>query len=218
MKQAAQPFEFKAVSYLTRIGNWSASTLQELLAGLDQCSDASVFYHTFQTLHQHHFLTVGFSNDFAQWVLASLNRPSLAEQLAALDIRDYVSIPEVRRDLRRLLAEDCAGNPSQAEQRGFEIFYFCESVEVTVPLGIESRTLAEFRQGLAALGHASLYYHFISSRLRTHLNMNEFSSWFREDLGLDDLASRANRIDIYTNTLDSVKKQLLALLDQEILA
>lgn len=216
MNPATQPFKFMAVSYLTRIGNLKASTLQELLEGLDHCSDACVFNHTFQTLHQHHFLTEGFSNDFAQWVLAALNRPGLAEQLAALDIRDYVSIPELRRDLRRLLADDCAANPSFAGQRAFESFYFSESVEVTVPLGMEARTLAEFRQGLAALGHASLYYHFISSRLRTHLNVNEFSFWFGENLGLADLARRANAIDIYTNTLDGIKEQLLALVDREI--
>jgi hypothetical protein len=218
MNQAMHPFEFKAVSYLTRIGNWKAATLKELLDGLDQCSDASVFHHTFHTLHAHHFLTVGFSNDFAQWVLAALNRPGLAEQLAALDIRDYVSIPELRRDLRRLVADDCAENPSLAGQQGLEEFYFCESVEITVPLGIKSCTLAEFRQGLSALGHASLYYHFISSRLHTHLNMNDFSYWLEENLGLGALASRASGIDIYTNTLDSVKEQLLALLDQEMSA
>ena len=65
MDIAEAPFEFFTVADLTRIGNLSAATLAELLSGLEQCSDASIFHHTFQTLSSHHFLTEGFSNDFA---------------------------------------------------------------------------------------------------------------------------------------------------------
>ncbi|HXJ12252.1 MAG TPA: DUF5752 family protein, partial [Candidatus Limnocylindrales bacterium] len=70
MNVAETPFEFFTVAYLTRIGNQSAGNLVELLAGLEQCSDASIFHHVYQTLSSHHFLTEGFSNDFAQWALA----------------------------------------------------------------------------------------------------------------------------------------------------
>ena len=66
MTTAETPFDFYSVSYLTRIGNQSAGTVGELLQGLRQCSDASIFHHTFQTLGAHHFLTENFSNDFAQ--------------------------------------------------------------------------------------------------------------------------------------------------------
>src|SRR5258705_11352697 len=97
------PFSFFTVAYLTRIGNQSAGTLTEFLKGLEDCSDASIFHHTYQTLGSHHFLTEGFSNDFAQWVLADTNRNDLAEQLAALDIRDYVSIAALRSDLCRVV-------------------------------------------------------------------------------------------------------------------
>src|SRR5947208_1444271 len=112
MNAVETAFDFVTVSYLTRIGNQSAGTLTELLTGLEHCSDASIFHHTFQTLGSHHFLTEGFSNDFAQWVLADTNRNDLAEQLAALDIRDYVSIAALRRDLCRLVGEFCTAYPS----------------------------------------------------------------------------------------------------------
>src|SRR5436190_20153244 len=92
------PFDFVTASYLTRIGNQSAGTLAELLTRLEHCSDASIFHHTFQTLGTHHFLTESFSKDFAQCVLASTNRSDIAEQLTALDIRDYMSIAAIRSD------------------------------------------------------------------------------------------------------------------------
>src|ERR1700676_1409374 len=101
MSSAVTPFEFFTVSHLTRIGNLSAVNLSELQTGLEECSDESIFYHTFQTLGSHHYLTEGFSNDFAQWVLSDANRDALAEQLAALDIRDYSSLAALRDVLVR---------------------------------------------------------------------------------------------------------------------
>lgn len=216
MKTAEQAFQFVTASYLTRINNQKASTLVELAAGLDQATDASVFYHTFQSLGRYHFLTEGFSNDFAQWVLAALNRPVLAEWLAGVDIRDYVSLAELRADLRRLVSDYGKDHPREAEMSAFEPFYFCESVEVTVPLGSEAHTLEEFRNELLRLSHSSFYYHFITSRLRLQLKTNDFSLWLVDGLGLEDLARRTNRIDIYANTLDSARDEMVALIDRKI--
>jgi len=216
MKIAEQPFQFVTTSYLTRICSPRATNLSELCQGLESSSDASVFYHTFQSLSRHHFLTEGFSNDFAQWVLAACNRAELAEQLAALDIRDYLSLAELRADLRRVVGDYCQAHPALAAQTAFEPFYFCESIEVMVPLGLEARTLEEFRRGLEHLSNASFHFHFIASRLRLQLRTNDFSHWFATSLGLERLAQRTNRIDIYTNTLDSAREILLTLVDEEL--
>ncbi len=216
MKTADQPFQFMTASYLTRIGNQKASNLQELGRCLEECSDASIFYHTFQSLGRHHFLTEGFSNDFAQWVLASCNTPELAEKLASLDIRDYLSLTELRTDLRRLVQEYCGEHPHRETQMAFEPFYFLEGIEVTVPLEGETRTLAEFRDRLAGLSNASFQYHFLVSRLRLQLRTNDFSHWLENQLDLAPLARRANQIDIYTNTLEGARATLLSLVDREL--
>jgi len=216
MRVAEQPFRFVTAAYLTRICNQKATTLAELSRGLEECSDASIFYHTFQSLGRHHFLTEGFSNDFAQWVLASCNRPILAEKLASLDIRDYLSLVELRNDLHRLVDDYCQAYPAIAAQVTFEPFYFCESIEVTVPLEMEARTLEEFCGGLKVLSNASFEYHFIASRLRLHLRTNDFSFWLENELGLPRLAKRANQVDIYTNTLESGRAKLLAMAEQEL--
>jgi hypothetical protein len=215
MTTAETPFDFYSVSYLTRIGNQSAGTVGELLQGLEQCSDASIFHHTFQTLGAHHFLTENFSNDFAQWAMADANRNDLGEQLASLDVRDYLSIAALREDLCRMVGEFCTASPEFANQAALERFYFCEGVEVTVPLGIQARTLDEFRDGIERLSHAGFYFHFISSRLRLQLQTNDFSHWLADGLGLATLAKRINQIDIYTNTLEGTREKMLRLIDRE---
>jgi hypothetical protein len=218
MKRAEHPFQFVAVSYLTRIGNQVATTLAEFRDGLEKCSDASIFYHTFQSLGRHHFLTEGFSNDFAQWVLASLNRAELAERLAALDIRSYLELSELRSDVLRMTDEFCAAYPQELDRKAFEPFYFCESIEITVPKGADAWTLEEFKQGLEHLGHGSINYHLLMSRLRLQLRTNDFSQWFAKELELESLAKRTNGIDIYTNTLDSARLKLLQFIDKEMAA
>lgn len=216
MNQAETPFQFEAAPFLSVIGNQVANTLSELQDGLAHASDASVFHHTFQTLGRHHFLTEGFSNDFAQWVLAALNRPQLAERLGNIDVRDYVSIAELRADLVRMIVEYVEAEPRDAGLSAFEPFYFGESVEVTVPLGLEARTLAEFRDGICRIGHSSFFHHFIASRLQLQLRTNDFSYWLEHSLGLRELAHRCNRIDIYAHTLDSARHQMIAAIDEEI--
>lgn len=216
LKRAEYAFQFVTASYVTRIGNIKATTLAELDQGLESCSDLSIFYHTFQSLSRHHFLTEGFSNDFAQWALAACNRPELAEQLASLDIRDYLSLAELRADLKRLVSGYCMAHPQQAGQSAFEPFHFCEAIEVAVPLGMEAWTLGEFHSGLERLSHASFHHHFIASRLRLHLRTNDFSYWLEGSLGLSDLAKRVNRIDIYTNTLESALERIVTLVEREL--
>ena len=216
MKKAEQPFQFKTASYLTRITNQVATNLKQLREGLERCSDTSIFNHTFQTLNRHHFLTQGFSNDFAQWVLAACNRPELAEHLASLDIRDYLSLAALRADFRRLVSEYCEQNPQQAEQSAFEPFYFYEAIGVEVPLQMEAWTLRELRDGLQNLSHAAFHFHFIASRLRLQLRTNDFSFWLASCLDLATLARRVNRIDIYTNTLESALHTIIGLVDREL--
>jgi uncharacterized protein DUF5752 len=209
------PFDFFTVAYLTSIGNLSAGTLAELLTGLEQCSDASIFHHTFQTLGSHHYLTEGFSNDFAQWVLADASRDALAEQLAALDVRDYTSIAALREDLCRAVKDYIDQHPEFARQEALDRFYFCESLEVTIPFGLTASTLEEFHAGVKRLSHAAFYFHFISSRLRLQLRTNDFSHWLANSLGLKTLADSINHIDIYTNTLDSARAKVLRLVERE---
>jgi hypothetical protein len=216
MQGIESPFQFLTASYLIRVQNLRAITLAEFAAGLEACSDASIFFHTFQSLSRHHFLTEGYSNDFAQWVLAACNRAELAEQLASFDIREYTSLAELRSDLRRVVDDYCKLYPHFAAQNAFEDFPFCEAVEVAIPLGFEARSLREFSEGLQKLSRASVHYHFIASRLRLHLQTNDFSNWFENTLGLPNLARRADHIDIYTNTLDGVRTILIQLIEKEL--
>lgn len=209
MKVAKSPFHFMAAATLTRITGQRANTLADLLENIRLCSDASIFNHTFQSLQEHHFLTEGFSNDFAQWALAACNEPRLAERLASLDIRHYANLAALRTDLLSALETYLREAPNAAQRTAFEPFYFCETVTVAVPTQWRARTLGDFCEAIRHVSIHTVHYHFVAARLREPLTVNDFSFWIEESLGLKQLADAIDLIDIYTNTLEGVRERIL---------
>ncbi len=207
MREAKEPFQFVAASYLIRIRPERARTLAEMGRGLRSCSPESIFYHTFQSLESHHY--AAFSSDFAQWIMAACNEAALAERLAALDVRDFVSVEDLRSAIVTAVDDALRRYPASADRPAFEPFHFCEALEVTVPLDAWARTLPDLMDGIRRLSLHTLHYHFINSRLRLHLRTNDFSNWIANSLGLPQLAEKVNRIDFYTNTLDGVREEVL---------
>jgi hypothetical protein len=212
---ARTPFYFNSAAYLTRIGRERATNLAELLEGLKNCPEASVFHHTFQTLREHHYIRAGFSNDFAQWAFAACNEVGLAERLAAVDVRDFTSLLAMRRRIVEAVESYLQQNPAAGARPAFEPFYFCASETVVVPTPFVARNLEEFAAGLERVSLYSISHHFISARLRLKLASNDFSVWLDEELGLAPLAARLNRTDIYTSTLNEVRHRLLQVVQQE---
>jgi len=142
----------------------------------------------------------------------------LAEQLAAPDIRGYLTLSDLRSDLLRITDEYCRSHPEEVDRLAFEPFHFLESIEVTIPQTWEAWTLEEFRHWLEHLSNESFHYHFLVSRLRLGLRTNDFSVWFENELGLYPLAQLTNRIDVYTNTVEGARAKLYTFIDRELAA
>ena len=56
-------------------------------------------------------------------------------------------------------------------------FYFCEGMEVVVPLELTARTLEEFRNCVREMSGESFYPHFVALRTRHEMQSNDFSVW-----------------------------------------
>lgn len=213
---ARSPFYFNSASHLLRIGREKATCLQELLEALRACSEASIFQHMFQTLEEHHFIKEGFSNDFSHWTFAACNEVELAERLAAIDVREFTSIPALRERLVHLIESYLQKNPRAATRAAMEPFYLMAADLVVIPTPYVARNLEEFADGLRRVTIHSIYYHFIDARLRLKLNTNDFSSWLEQELDMGQAGDRLNRIDIYTSTLEGVRRGILKIIEGEV--
>jgi len=209
-------FYFNTSAHLLRITPQKASTLAEFLQALRDCPEGSIFQHTFRTLQEHHFIREGFSNDFAHWALSACNEPSMAEGLASVDVREFTSIAQLRERFVQIVEEFLQRNPAAANRAARETFYFCASNIVVIPTSFVAHTLPEFAEGLRGVSVHSIHHHFIEARLRLKLMSNDFSQWLYEDLGLTDAARQLNRIDIYTGTLEDVRKQIVRIVERAL--
>lgn len=213
---AKKQFVFNSSAQLKRIGTERARNLGELLEAIKTVPDSSIFQHMFQTLADHHYIREGFSNDFAHWAFFSCNETGLAERLAGIDVREYTSIGELRTRIVQIIEEYLQRNPASAQRAALETFYFCSADTVVIPTTIKANTLKEFVDGLRKVSLHSIYYHFINGRLRIKLNSNDFSQWLEEELGLHALADKFEAIDIYTSTLEGVRRTMIRLAESEV--
>ncbi|MBZ5655855.1 MAG: DUF5752 family protein [Acidobacteriia bacterium] len=215
-RMPAKPFYFNTSAHLLRITRYKANTLAELLEALRECPEDSIFQHTFRTLQEHHFLRAGFSNDFAHWVLAACNEPSLAEALASVDVREFTSVSELRERFIQILERYVRENAKTCNHAADETFYFCASDIVVIPTSFQAHTLQEFTEGIRRVSVHSIHHHFIEARLRIKLMSNDFSQWLHEDAGLTETARTLNRIDIYTATLENVREQIVRIVERAL--
>lgn len=214
LRQSGKPFYFNSSEHLLRIGREKAATLAELLEALQTCPDDSIFQHTFRTLQEHHFIRQGFSNDFAHWSQSACNEPILAEHLAGIDVRDFIAIDGLRHQIIEMIGTFLQERPQAASHRAREPFYFCASDIVVLPTPYVADSMKNFLDGLMKVSVHSIHHHFIEARLRLKRMSNDFSRWLHDEFGLTDAANSIERIDIYSNNLESVRRQIAGIVSQ----
>jgi hypothetical protein len=217
IRTPVKPFYFNTSAHLLRITRQKANSLAEFLDALREVPENSIFQHAFRTLQEHHFIREGFSNDFAHWALSACNEPGLAEGLASVDVREFTSVAELRERFILIVQNFLNRSPAAAARSARETFYFCASESVVIPTNFVAQTLHEFAEGLRGVSVHSLHHHFIEARLRLKLMSNDFSQWLHEDLGLIEPARQLNRIDIYTVTMEDVRRQIVRIVERALI-
>jgi hypothetical protein len=215
-RAASKPFYFNTSAHLQRIGRERATTLLELVQALRTCSEDSIFQHTFRTLEEHHFIREGFSNDFAHWAFSACNETGLAERLASVDVREFTSVESVRDRVVHIVDAYIKNNARSGERVAREPFYFCASDTVVLPTPFVADNVDEFIDGLKRVSVHSIHHHFIEARLRLKLTSNDFSQWLEEEADLRDAARRLNHIDIYTSTMEDVRRQIIRIVESTL--
>lgn len=216
MRKPQKPFYFNTSEHLLRIGRQKASTISELLLAIETCPDDSIFQHTFRTLQEHHFIRQGFSNDFAHWSISACHEPALAEQLASVDVREFTAIEGLRRRMVEIIDAFLQEHERSGSRPANEPFYFCASDIVVLPTAFCTDTMKGFLDAINQVSVHSIHHHFIEARLRIHRMSNDFSQWLEEEAGLQEAADAVERIDIYTNTMEGVRRQIAGIVSQAI--
>jgi len=203
-----EPFYFHSEAHLVTLLGVKAKNPAELLACLKTVPGASVYYHTHRFLQQHHYLSPEPPNDFAYWATNILGLEALGERLASIDIVQFSSIEDLRKELIGKLSDYIDGGKRCLDCEGGEEFHFMSCITVVIPTHYTASTLGEFLDVIPRLSINSLYFHVFEARMRLRNAENDFSRWLR-DMGMNELADGLSRLDPYTMTLEGLRRKII---------
>ncbi len=210
--KTGEPFQFYTRLNQTELLGRRAHNLIELLEGIKDVPDSSIYHHTHRFLQRYHYMTPVTPNDFAAWITDVLNEDSLGEIIASVDIVEFKEIRELRERFILLLNNFLQGKEKVRECPDNEEFHFMACKSFIFPLPYRAHTLEEFRELLGEISVHSLYFHIFESRLRLGRIDNDFSKWLR-GLGEDVLAAEISRLDPYSYNLEALRKKILAIVN-----
>lgn len=214
--QSPVPFHFLSTLELTLLTNRRARDLAELLEHLRAAPGAMVYYHTHHFLAQHQFLSPEPPNDFAYWVMNVLQEDRLGEQLAAIDLVQFSSLTALRARIVAVIEGFLEERGQLRTAPEGEEFHFREAVSFVVDTPHVARDLRQFADEIEKIGFGSLAYHFFAARLRLETGHNDFSDWLERQLGEKELARAITRLDPYTYTLDSLRREVVRLVRRRL--
>jgi len=212
------PFQFYTEVQLVEVTGESVINLVELLDKLKAVGGSVIYCHTFRTMMMHHFLTNGFRNDFAHWVMDALGDDALGERLASIDQIEYTTIRSYREKMIEIIGGHLKNNPGAGERNAREEdrFFLCNAHSFIIPTGREAHNLEDLSNHLGRCSNNSLFFHFIEARLRVGAPVNDFSVWIAQNIGNMDLAENINKLDPYAYTLTQLRDKIRGLIEKEL--
>lgn len=216
--KAKDPFQFYTRQHLSELTGLKARTLEELLELLKNVSGSCIYHHTHRFLQQHQYLSPEPPNDFAFWVGEVLGERELAERLASIDTIQFQSIRALREKIVETIEGYLQERPTSKNRfaSDSQAFYFIKSVSFVLPTRYTACDAKEFADILGKVTIDSIYYHIFESRLRLERGENDFSNWFKNSLGEEEVARKISRLDPYTRTLEDLRKTLIRIVEKRI--
>ncbi len=127
---------------------------------------SSIYYHTHRLLYQQLALYPEPPNDFAYWIINSLNIKDLGESVASVNIVRFKDVEELRRQFMHIISDYIVNErPISTALEGQE-FHFMDCQTFILPTPYIANNLEEFYEVLKMVSINSLYFHLIESRLR----------------------------------------------------
>ncbi len=216
LKKADTPFRFFTRLHLKELTGRKASYLPDLVDIIRDSPDAVIYYHTHHFLEEHHYLTPEPANDFSIWVADALDEPVLSEKLANIDTFAYTNLSDLKAAIIMAIEQYLSEKPQVKDIRANREFNFIKSISIVIPTPFYASDLREFVEVVRKITIGSLYYHVFESRLRLQKRSNDFSVWFKDCLGEDELADKLDEMVPYIYTLEALRSQIIQQIEKRI--
>jgi hypothetical protein len=211
-----EPFHFHTRQNLIYLTGRKAKNISELLNGIRELPLSSIYFHTHHYLVQFEFLIPEPPNDFAYWIKNIFQDRLLGEEVESIDLRQFSKLEEIRNRLIYLIESAITREPDIKYRNSppGEEFYFKTARTFVFPTKYIAYDLQQFLECLKNVTIYSIYFHVFEARLRG--NISDFSNWLLHSLNEVELAREFNRLDPYSQTLDSLRKLLIRIIEKKI--
>jgi hypothetical protein len=213
-RTAEHPFVFVGCWELREMLGRSARDERQLLEAIEEVPLDSIYYHTHSFLLRHKYIAGPYPNDFATWAAIQVRDRVLGEKLGILSPYDFQNLESLRAEIVTIISDHLSRLQIIPRVIYEEPFHFMQSRIISAPMGLQVRTLAEFREVLAGVDASVIYYHTFEAILRLGKPKGDFALWMEEQLDLPELGERISKIDPYRISLESVRSRILNLCDQ----
>jgi hypothetical protein len=215
--KAIEAFEFKQCVSIVKSTGQNAKNLSELRRLISRIDDESIFHHVYQYFLKGHMLE--YTNDFAEWAGESLEERALAERLTSIDPYTLKKVANVRKELLREIDAFLNDFPEPHDVLSGNEFYFNETVNLSFPVGIKTKNLAEFLVAIEHIDAGSIYYHFYDSRVRLGEGVvDDFSRWIEHTLFRKKIADRIRALDPFMHSIESIRTHIRNILEEYVRA
>ena len=165
-KTAEAPFLFTGCWELKEMLGRTARDERQLLETIEEIPLDSLYYHTHSFFLRHQYIAGPYLNDFATWAATQVQDQVLGEKLGILDPFDHENLESLRAEIVTIIDNHLSRLATIPRAIFGEPFYFMQSRIITVPTGLEARTLTEFREILTTADSSVVYYHTFEAMLR----------------------------------------------------
>jgi hypothetical protein len=194
-----------------------AQTLREMRDILRDIHPGSVYHHFWGTLLRPQFADREFNNDFATWCHHSLHDNKAAERLAVIDPVDYMDLEGLRQEVIDVIDERLDETELMLFARADQQFHFARSAIVVFDTHRRITDPTELVHLLPELSIGSVFYHFIDSRRRDPVGVDDFRAWL---LGLgpgyEELCAAIAEVEPYFESLFVLRDRLAELFAEHL--
>ncbi|HEX9722969.1 MAG TPA: DUF5752 family protein [Vicinamibacteria bacterium] len=210
---SVKPYALYSCVDIRQIINRRAHGEQELLEGIEEVHEDSIYYHTHSYyLHGKYDYDL-YPNDFATWVADDVRDRLLSERLAVLDPFQFENLEALREEIVNTIDD-------HINQLGFspraltgDAFHFFRAHIMSFPTGITVRSRKELSRAIRTAMPQTIYYHFFEDAFRKGSRSGSLVQWVADELGDQDLAEKLATFNPYRLHLERIRSELLSLID-----
>jgi hypothetical protein len=210
---SVKPYALYACADIREILNRRAHGEQELLEGVEEVDEDSIYYHTHSYyLHGKYDYDL-YPNDFATWVADDVRDRLLSERLAILDPFQFENLEALREELMTTIDDHVNSLGFSPRALSGEPFHFFRAQIISFPTGVTVKSRKELAKAIRSASPQTLFYHFFEDAFRKGARTGSLVHWVAEDLGDQDLAETLARLDPYRLHIEQLRSQLLSVIE-----